>query len=336
MDADIASLERRVNAEPENVLLLNRLRRQEERIGGDSVAILKRYGQRNGQSLFCLVQLAKDQQIPHVEVNGRLLIRWFRSFEDSLQIHGQASKARAAIRNAGLASVPGLVILLNHPVSLVRKSAALVLDDIVASEFFDTRYLSDTGYQKRLLKIYLEMDIRVRGKPIARWLQSFESSIAAGGNGGRAARALGELGRAAMPRMRELFESNDTDFQCGSLAFYATLHPEIRGLPELFYNRAGIPIEDRYRQYNHGIHEVPELSALNRRIWAMAETNAVFAVRLYVEVYRRNSWGRWQLRQRLKQYSRGRDQARRALEAYLSDRDSSVRALVEDVLSPRH
>ncbi|MDF1660562.1 MAG: hypothetical protein P1V97_02235 [Planctomycetota bacterium] len=336
MDANLASLERQFNAEPDNLLLLNALRRQVERAGGDSVETLKRLGRRNGQQAFFLLQLAKDKQIPHVKVMGRWLIRWFRSFEDSLQIHGLAPKAEAAIRSAGLASVPGLIMLLNHPAALVRKCSAFLLDEQVAAECFDVKYLSNYGYQNRLLKIYLAMDLRVRGKTIDRWFQSFESSINAGGEGGRAARALGELGRAAMPRMRDAFESNDLEFQLGCLHFYQTLHPEIRGLPELFYTRAGGAMLSGWNRFEPGIHEPPEVTALTERIWEMAERKGPYGVRLYVELYRRNTYGRYGIRRRLTQFIRRHGLGRRILEPYLRDQNSNVRALAQEILSPNH
>lgn len=336
MDARIASLERQYHAEPDNLLLLSALRRQVDRAGGDSVETLKRLGRKNGQQAFYLIQLAKDKQIPYVKVNGHWLIRWFRSFEDLLQLHGFAPKAEDALRSAGLASLSGLIRLLNHPASLVRKCSSFLLDEIVANECFATKYLSDSAYQNRLLKIYIAMDLKVRGKSIERWFQSFESSIKAGGSGGRAARALGELGRAAMPRMRAAFESNDLEFQLGCLHFYQTLHPEIGGFPELFYNRAGAAMLSGWDRFQPGIYEPPEVTALTERIWEMAQKKGPYGVRLYVELYRRNTQGRYTIRRRLTQFIRRHGLGKRILEPYLRDKNSNVRALAQEIISPAH
>lgn len=336
MDANFANLERQLNADPSNLLLLNALRRQVARRGGDSIELLRRLGRKLRKPDFVVLQLAKDKQIPHVKVKGRWLIRWFRSFEDMLQTHGLASRAEEALRSAGLASVSGLIRLLNHPSALVRKSSANLLDEIVARECFGVQYLSDYAYQKRLLKIYLAMKIEVRGKPIDRWFQSFDSSIAAGGNGGRAARALGELGRAAMPRMRDAFESNELEYQLACLQFYQTLHPDIRDLPELFYTRAVGAMITGQNRVQTGSFEPPEVTILTERIWEMVEKKGPYGVRLYVELYRRNSYGRYGIRWRLNQFIRRHNLGKRILEPYLQDKNSNVRALVQEILSPAH
>jgi hypothetical protein len=329
MDARIADFERRLLVDPNNRLLLGALRRMVERSGGDGIAVLSRFIEEDSQiSLF--KELANDPRIPHLQVNNRLLFRWFCSFEDSLQVRGRAPKAADAIKAAGLASIPGLVLMLNHPLAIVRRSSCLLLDHLICAHSKPRVAIDSRSGHEFLLDCYEAMNLSIRNKPIARWIQSFESSVCAGSGGGRAARALGELGRAAMPQMREYLESHDLAFRVAVLEYYEGLDVSIRERPEQLYMMA--MTGDLRRPFRSGAYLVTPPDALAQRVWQMAENMGGRGVGFFVECYRRAEYSRWDIRSRLNAFVRRHDQARHYLAFYRQDKNAVIRALVRDVI----
>jgi hypothetical protein len=331
MDARIANFERRLSVDPNNRLLVGALSRLVERSGGDGIAVLDRFLGTEDSKLFVFQELAKSQQIPHRIVQKKILFRWFCSLEDALLARGRAPTATKAIKAAGLAAIPGLVMFLNHPRAIVRRQAASILDHVIVCSSKTKVLMNEISGQEYLCRVYDVMGLSIRGKAMTRWVQSFESSVKAGRFGGRAARALSELGRAAVPVMRRYWEANNLTLQFASIGFFEELSPDVQPLPERVYHTAVHSLQRRNPGSN-GIYELPQASRLSRRIWQIPVHMGARGAPFYVECYRRANHARWTIRERLSALLRSHSQGRTFLEAYRSDRNAVIRALVRDLL----